>query len=141
MSWDPMPRACQDVSEEPLHPLGSSDTSSPITSCGKAGSAGAARGVTGSRSPGTSLAKPSEVLEVPTRKVFYERIGSTVSDIEAREEGLGALEVGCHVMRGDIEVAISDLQRCRSLEWISQELRIQLGRCLFELIAARRMVP
>jgi hypothetical protein len=54
---------------------------------------------------------------------------------------LSSLEVSGLIMRGDLEAAIKDLSRCRSYAWVSQELRIQLGRCLYELTAARRMAP
>lgn len=77
----------------------------------KAVPAGAARGVTKFRSFGTSLAKPQEIV------------------------------TGSAIMKGDLEVAMRDLQTCRSFRWLSQEMRIQLGRCLYELTVARRMCP
>lgn len=139
----------QDVSDEPPTPLGSSDTSSTYFRR-KAILAGAASGVTGSRSPGTSDAKP---VSAGTDEEFAwssssgesassdKLSGSALGKSPGKHAAMTALEVSGHVMRGDLEVAIRDVQRCRSLTWISQEMRIQLGRCLYELTLARRMAP
>lgn len=149
MSWDPAVLAPQDVSNEPPTPPGSFDTSS-TTFRRKAGPAGAASGVTGSRSPGTSDAKQvcaGGAEEFSWSSPPGESGGADKQSCSAlrRSPGkayaMGAVEVGAHVMRGDLELAIRDLQRCRALSWISQEMRIQLGRCLYELTAARRMCP
>lgn len=113
MNWDPIQMS---VFSEPLPPSGSETTRSTTFLEPEMANAGAASGVTGSRSPGTSDAKPGELP-------------------------MTSMEVSCLVMRGELELAIRDLQRCRSLSWITQEMRIQLGRCVYELIAARRMCP
>jgi hypothetical protein len=52
---------------------------------------------------------------------------------------LTSLECSALIMRGDLDLAIRDLSRCRQYVWLSQELRCQLGRCLYELHTARRM--
>jgi hypothetical protein len=127
----------QDVSNEPPTPLGSFDTSS-TTFRRKAVVPGAARGVTNRRSFGTSLAKP--VCAV-TAGGGDKQSGSTLVATPGTTYAMTAVEVGCHVMRGDLDLAIRDLQRCRSMKWISEEMRGQLSRCLFELTAARRMCP
>lgn len=149
MSWDPLSAVLQDVSDEPPTPQGSSDTSSTYFRR-KAARAGAASGVTGSRSPGTSDAKPvcagageefSWSSSPGESGAGHKLSGSALRATPGKALAMGAVEVGAHVMRGDLEVAIRDLQLCRSLEWISQEMRVQLGRCLYELTAARRMCP
>lgn len=114
MNWHP-----QKVSNRPHLPSGRFDTFSTTFSDPDMGSVGAAGGVTGCCSPGTSPAKPRDL------KQAHDSI----------------IEAGRMVMRGDLEACIRDLQVCRSLSWISQEMRIQLGRCLYELTAARRMCP
>lgn len=78
--------------------------------------AGAAGGVTTGRSVGTSSAKP----------LVHHKMSQ--------------VEVACAVLTGDLDLAIHDLERMRRLESFDQALRIQLGRCLFELQRARRMV-
>jgi hypothetical protein len=107
------------VSTEPPTPLGSVDTFTTTFPAPEMTLMGAARGVTTGRSVGTSLAKPPELN------------GAFNS----------AIVCSAHVMRGDLEVAIRDLQKCRALSWLSDEMRGQLGRCLYELTAARRMCP
>lgn len=114
MSRDP-----QKVSNRPHFPPGRFDTFSPTISEPEMACAGAAGGVTSRCSLGTSPAKPSDI----------ERARAS------------SIETSCLVMRGDLEACIRDMQVCRSLSWISQEMRIQLGRCLYELTAARRMCP
>lgn len=125
----------KDVSKEPPTPLGSFDTSS-TTFRRKAVVPGAARGVTDRRSSGAPLAKP-----VCAGTAGHKQSGSTLRSTPGTSYAMTAVEVGCHVMRGDLELAIRDLQRCRSMKWISEEMRGQLSRCLFELTAARRMCP
>lgn len=77
--------------------------------------AGAAGGVTPGRSGGTSPAKP---LVDPK---------------------MSQVEVAFAVLKGDLDLAIHDLERMRRLESFDQALRIQLGRCLYELQKARRI--
>lgn len=141
----------KDVSNEPPTPLGSFDTSSTTNFRRESVSPeDAARGVTESRSSGASLAKPvcagtDEDLSwrrSPGQTAScHKQSGSTFGATLGTKHAMTAVEVGCHVMRGDLEVAIRDLQRCRSMKWISEEMRGQLSRCLYELTAARRMCP
>jgi hypothetical protein len=116
MSWQ---RIQTTVSTEPPTPPGSGNTVATTFSAPEMASVGAAGGVTAFRSAGASPAKPSEL-----RAIFS-----------------SAVQSSAHIMRGDLEVAIRDMQRCRSLSWISDEMRGQLGRCLYELTTARRMCP
>lgn len=137
-----------DVSSEPPTLPGSFDTSSTIPRR-EAGPRGAARGVTNRRSFGTSLAKPlcaGAAEDLPwsfqgQTGSGHKQGGSALSPTTRTTYAMTAVEVGCHVMRGDLAIAIRDLQRCRRLSWISDEMRAQLGRCLHELTAARRMCP
>lgn len=136
----------KDVSNEPPTPLGSFDTSSTCNFRRKADLAGAARGVTRSRSLGTSLAKPrSEDSDAPgvVPGATEPQDGGSTQNRQSVEyaAALASCEASCLIMRGDLALAIRDLQRCRSLTWISEELRSQLGRCLYELTLARRMCP
>jgi len=150
MSCVPMSPVLQDVSDEAPTPPASFDTSSTTNFRRKPVLAGAASGVTERRSSGTSDAKP--VCEVADEDFSWscppgetasghKQSGSTLSYSPGKRGSMTAVEVSGHVMKGDLEIAIKDLQRCRSLTWISQELRIQLGRCLYELTLARRMCP
>lgn len=107
------------VFPEPLPPSGSGTTDATTFSAPVMASVGAARGVTTGRSVGTSLAKAHE-----PRKARIEEIVCQA-----------------HIMRGDLEACIRDVNVCRRFPWISEELRDQLGRCLFELTSARRMAP
>lgn len=150
MIASPIKSRIKDVSDEPSTRLGSSDTSSTIYFRRKPGPEGAASGVTDSRSSGTSDAKPvcagadedlSWCRSPGQTGGGHKQSGSALSDSPVKRSSMTALEVSGHVMRGDLEIAIKDLQRCRALTWISQELRIQLGRCLYELTAARRLCP
>lgn len=107
------------VFPEPLLLSGSGTTDGTTFSAPATASVGAARGVTAGRSAGTSLAKAHE-----PRKARIEEIVCQAQ-----------------IMRGDLEVCIRDINVCRRFAWISDELRDQLGRCLFELTSARRMAP
>ena len=77
--------------------------------------AGAAGGVTTGRSVGTSSAKPL---------------------VHGK---MSAVQVAFGVLKGDLDLAIRDLERMRRAQAFSQEIRIQLGRCLYELQKARRL--
>jgi hypothetical protein len=81
--------------------------------------AGTAGGVTTGRSVGTSPAKSHDL-----ESAFNCEIVNSAA-----------------IMRGDLELAIRDLSRCRRFTWLSDELRAQLGRCLHELTLARRSCP
>lgn len=116
MSWDPIQTS---VFPEPLPPPGSGTTRATTFLEPEKAHVGAAGGMPTGRSVGVSPAKPHELNEALSK----------------------AFECSALIMRGDLELAIRDLQRCRSLSWISQEMRIQLGRCLYELTKARRMAP
>lgn len=76
--------------------------------------AGAAGGVTTGRSVGTPPAKLGVHSKMSSAQVAY-----------------------C-VLKGDLDLAIRDLERMRRAQAFSQDLRIQLGRCLYELQRARR---
>lgn len=139
----------KDVSNEPPTPLGSFDTSS-TTFRRKAVVPGAARGVTDRRSSGAPLAKPvcaGTAEDLSWRRSpgqtasGHKQSGSTLRSTPGTAYAMTAVEVGCHVMRGDLELAIRDLQRCRSMKWISEEMRGQLSVCLWHLTLARRMCP
>lgn len=104
------------VSPEPLPSFGSGETGATF-SAPEMASAGAARGVSAGRSAGTFLAKSPELEKSLNSKLVF----------------------SAAIMRGSIELAISDLQKCRRFDWISEEMRAQLGRCLFELTEARKM--
>ena len=106
------------LTEPPLLP-GSVNTVTTTFSAPEMASAGAAGSVTGFRSPGALPAKPGELRAAHNSRIYNSAL----------------------IMRGDLEVAIRDLQVCRALSWISDEMRGQLGRCLYELTAARRMCP
>jgi hypothetical protein len=132
--------AQKDVSNEPPTSPGSFDTSSTSNFRRKSDSSeDAARGVTECRSSGASLAKPRFEYEICRLESHAKDGGSPLSPFAIKHSKMTALEVSCHVMRGDLDMAIKDLSRCRSLSWLSQEMRQQLGRCLFELHTARRM--
>jgi len=105
------------VFPEPLPSFGSGTTDATAFSAPEMASAGAARGVTAGRSAGTSLAKSPELTKALNRGIVC----------------------AANVMRGDLDAAIRDVSRCRRYEWISEEMRVQLGRCLYELTEARRM--
>jgi hypothetical protein len=77
--------------------------------------AGAAGGVTTGRSVGTPPAK----LGVHSK--------------------MSSVQVAYSVLKGDLELSIRDLERMRRAQAFSQDLRIQLGRCLYELQRARRL--
>lgn len=107
------------VFPEPLPSFGSGTTDATAFSAPEMAFAGAAGGVTTGRSVGTSPAKA----------------------VELRRANINEIVCQSHLMRGDLEAAIRDLNVCRRFTWISDELRDQLGRCLFELTSARRMAP
>jgi hypothetical protein len=107
------------VVSEPLPPPGSESTRSATFSAPEMAFAGAAGGVTAGRSAGTSPAKAPEL----------------------RRANINEIVCQSHLMRGDLEACIRDVNVCRRFTWISDELRDQLGRCLFELTSARRMAP
>lgn len=111
--------ASNDVSTGPLSESGPVDTSSTFSlerhNTVRGGGAG---GVTKRRFFGASPANSHRHIN-----------GGTMSSVE----------VSALIMRGDLQAAINDLSRCRSYFWLSQELRAQLGRCLYELHKARRM--
>jgi len=48
-------------------------------------------------------------------------------------------QVAFAVLKGDLDLAIHDLERMRRGSVFGQEIRIQLGRCLYELQRARRL--
>lgn len=77
--------------------------------------AGAAGGMTTGRSVGVPPAKPH------------------------LHEKMSAVQVAFCVLKGDLDQAIRDLERMRRAQSFDQALRIQLGRCLYELQRARRM--
>jgi hypothetical protein len=112
-------KSANDVSTGPLSESGPVDTSSTFSleryNTARAGGAG---GVTKRRFFGASPANPQRHIN-----------GGTMSSVE----------ISALIMRGDLQAAINDLSRCRSYVWLSQELRTQLGRCLYELHTARRM--
>jgi hypothetical protein len=149
------------VSTEPPTLVGSVDTVPTTFLAPEMAVTGAAGGVTTRCSVGTSPAKPPNqgVTSYGSNDVsplFEDSDGADVVPGPAEPQNGGATpkrlavkyakpmascEASCLIMRGDLELAIRDLQKCRSFSWISQELRIQLGRCLYELTATRRMCP
>lgn len=121
-----------DVGTEPLLSSGSVLTSATFSSIGdKAG------GVTRCRFLGATPANPWRKAKT---KCKPKREGSPLRKPVTYSKET-SVENSCLIMRGDLELAIRDLSRCRAFSWISDELRRQLGACLYELTLARRMCP
>lgn len=146
MSWDPLSPVLQDVSDEPPTPSGSFETSSTSYRRKAGHPIGAAGSVTDCRSTGALPAKPL-CEDLPKANAVPalgkpEQGGSTFKDTGSRELSalMTAREASCHVLCGDLDLAIRDLNKFRSFCWLSQTIRMQLGRCLFELNTARRML-